>query len=164
MVLFSAACGGGSADSNADAPLGDTTAASGTPGDLTACAALPPEDVQAVIGTAVRDSLALQLQVGQGGGPLSQCNYASSDNPAIVSLMLNHSPGAQFTSVAQDGVRGTLTESGVTVEDVAGLGQVAFWGGGQLHVFANPTWYFIVTAPERQQAQELAQRVLPRLN
>jgi hypothetical protein len=157
-------CGGTSDGSNAALPSSDSAAPSGkSAADLTACSLLTPADVEAVIGVAVRDSLALQMPQGQGGGPLSQCNYASTDNPAVISLMLNRSPAGQFTSVARAGVRGSLTESGVSVEDVTGLGEVAFWGGGQLHVFVNSNWYFIVSARERAQAESLAQRALPRL-
>jgi hypothetical protein len=161
IIGASAGCGGSPDDQNANPAQADSAAPAAKAGEnLAACSLLAPADVQAVIGVAVRDSLALQMTQGQGGGSLSQCNYASADNPAVVSVMLNHSPGGQFGAVARDGARGTLTESGVAVEDVAGLGEMAFWGGGQLHVFVNATWYVVVSAGDRQQAEALAQRAL----
>ncbi|HSL70220.1 MAG TPA: hypothetical protein VK864_08245 [Longimicrobiales bacterium] len=165
LWLMAAGCGGNPEDQTAEQPA-DSAPSPAAAANRNACSLLTPAEVEAVIGSAVRDSLALQMAQGSGTGALSQCNYATASDPAVVSVMLNSSPEGNFTAVAQDGVRGSLKESGVTVEEVAGLGEVAFWAGGQLHVFVNRNWYFIVSSyadQGRQHAEALARRALPRL-
>jgi hypothetical protein len=80
--------------------------------------------------------------------------------------MLRRSVSGETVEVASQSVRQTLTESGIPVEDVSGLGEMAFWGGNQLHVFAGGEWYLIVTPVPTEgleQARALAELALQRL-
>ena len=72
-------------------------------------------------------------------------------------------PGSQDPELVSQGPRQTLVESGIAVEDVAGLGDQAFWGMNQLHVFTRGGTYLIVTpdpAAGLPQARALAEKAL----
>jgi hypothetical protein len=163
LLVLAAACGGEAPRPPADgaAPPAATAA---TPHD--ACAILPAAEVSAVIGQEVRDSLALSMPATQGSADLSQCNYATGTNPAAVSLMLRREPGSPDPELVSQGPRQALVESGVAVEDVAGIGDKAFWGMNQLHVFTRGGTYLIVTPDPSAglpQARALAEKALGRL-
>lgn len=160
------ACGGESGDKTASdsATLeGGTDAVVASTAD--ACALLPAAEVQEVVGVPVRDSLALSMTDADGSVTLSQCNYATADNAAAVSVMLRRNAEDANAAIASQGVRQSLVESKVDVQDVAGLGDIAFWGGNQLHVFA-PKWHLTISpipSAGLEQARALATRALPKL-
>lgn len=130
-----------------------------------ACALLSAAEVQQVIGAPVRDSLALSMTGADGSVTLSQCNYATADNPAALAVMLRRNAEDANPAIAAQGVRQSLVESTVEVQDVAGLGDIAFWGGNQLHVFA-PRWHLTISpipSAGLEQARSLATRALAKL-
>jgi hypothetical protein len=96
---------------------------------------------------------------------LSQCNYATADNAAAVAVMLRRNAEDVNPAIASQGVRQSLVESQVEVQDVAGLGDIAFWGGNQLHVFAAKWHVTISPIPSAglEQARSLATRALAKL-
>jgi hypothetical protein len=171
-TLLLGSCGGEPGDPPATetsetAPDAGSAAPSalGAAPDADACELLGAADVGAVLGQPVTDSLALALPEG---GPiiLSQCNYATAQNPAIVSFLLRRGNETQTARQVSDQVRQTLDESGIPLEDVAGLGDVAFFGSNQLHVFGDAGWYVIVTpvpSAGLEQARALAQPAVERL-
>jgi hypothetical protein len=164
MLALVASCGGESAN------VGDTSAVTAAQptakaAPANACALLPGAEVGGIIERAVRDSLAMQMDGGAGGVTLSQCNYATAQNPATASLMLRRSAPGETVAQGSKTARETLTQSGTSVQDVPGLGETAFWGGNQLHVFTRDGWYLIVTVPASDGlpiAQALATRALAR--
>lgn len=163
-ALVLAACGGNAPEDGRAAEALTQTTTAAEPRD--ACALLPGSEVAAVIGRAARDSLAMQMEDEAGTVALSQCNYATERSPAEFSLMLRRETGGASAADASASVRQTLSESGVTVQDVSGLGEAAFWGGNQLHVFTGQGWYLIVSTSGDAglpQAQALAERALARL-
>ncbi len=161
LLLLAVACGG-----EAPRPPADGNQPPQPPQSSDACAILPADQVTAIVGQPVRDSLALSMPGGDGAAALSQCNYATEANPAAVSLMVRRGAEGQAALAASQGPRQTLVESGIPVEDVPGLGDLAFWGGNQLHVFTDAGWYLIVT-PEPAggllQARALAEEALGKL-
>lgn len=163
---LAAACAGGGterSDTSAVAP-GSTASTANAPRD--ACALLPAREVTAVIGESVRDSLALSMTGAGDEVTLSQCNYATASNPAAASVMLRRSGEGETAARGLQSIRETFTQSGVTPEDVPGLGDGALWGGNQLHVITARGWS-IVVSPTRAgglaQARALAERALARL-
>ena len=163
LLVLATACGGEAPRPPADGATPPATTAA-APRD--ACAILPAAEVSAIIGQPVRDSLALSMPGPGGAVTLSQCNYATATNPAAVSLMLRQGQEGQGVESASQGARQSLVESGVTVEDVAGLGDLAFWGGNQLHVLTDGGWHLVVTpepAGGLAQARALAEKALGRL-
>ena len=170
-TLLLAGCGGEPADSSsAETSASQTDAgapAAATPGasSADACAVLPAANVGAVLGQTLTDSLALAMPPG-GPIAMSQCNYATADDPALVSFLLHRGSPGQAAEAASGGVRQTFDESGIPLEDVTGLADVAFFGSNQLHVFSDAGWYFVVTpvpSAGLEQARALAQAVIQRL-
>ena len=164
MVLVGA-CGSEAADDmEYDAvPMGDASAVTAVAPD--ACTVLPAAEVTAVIGEEARDSLALSMPATGESLTMSQCNYATATNVAAVSLMLRKVAPGETPDAMTASARQSITESGVAVEEVAGLGSATFWGGNQLHV-ATDEWYLVVT-PTRDggltQARGLAERAMTHL-
>ncbi len=170
-TLLLAGCGGEPADtSSAETPAAQTDA--GTPAasaaaasSADACTVLPATAVSAVLGQTVTDSLALAMPPG-GPIAMSACNYATADDPARVTFLLHRGSPGQAADAASAGVRQTFDESGIPLEDVTGLADVAFFGSNQLHVFSDAGWYFVVTADPSaglEQGRALAQTVIQRL-
>lgn len=170
-ALLLAACGG----EGENTATADPAAMQAEPGTATrptaatvlanACEVLSGADVSGVLGQTVTDSLALTMSDGGAPVTLSQCNYATAENPALVSMLLRRGSEEQSAEEASTGVRQTLEESGIPLEEVD-LGDVAFWGSNQLHVFDDAGWYLIVTpdpAAGLEQARALAQRAVERL-
>lgn len=163
MLLLLTACGNEPADNAADEAAGTAASATGT---ADACVLLPNTVVQEVLGEAVSGNLALAVPGTGGALALSQCNYATATNPVAASLMLRRSTGGETAAAASTSVRQTLSESGVAVQEITGLAEIAFWGGNQLHVFAGDQWYLIILPPASaglEQATALAERALERL-
>lgn len=163
-VILAAACGGESAN------VGDTTVAA-TPqatakaAPENACALLSATEVSGVIERTVRDSLAMQMDGGASGVTLSQCNYSTPQQPVVASIMLRRSAPGETVAQASKAVRESMTQSGSPMQDVPGLGEVAFSAADQLHVFTSG-WYVIVTVSGPSGpplAKALAQRALARL-
>lgn len=145
-----------------DAPQG--MASAGPAAD--ACALLPAADVQAIVGAPVTDSLALAMPTDGSPITLSQCNYASGGNPALVGFLLRRGSEGQSAQAASEGPRGSFEESGIPIEDVSGLGSTAFWSSNQLHVFGDSGWYIVVSpdaAAGLTQARALAELAVERL-
>lgn len=166
-ALFLAACGGDTTpDAGTDDPATPTEAVAPTGGPSDACALLPGDEVADVIGRPVQDSLALQMGGGTGTVALSQCNYATEQNPAAFSLMLREMAEEESVEAGSASARQTLAEIGVEVQEISSLGEAAFWGGNQLHVFTGNGWYLIVSTSGEaglDQARPLAERALSRL-
>lgn len=162
-VLVNGCGDGGDRQANIPTPRAEVSAT----GPRNACALLPPEEVQAVIGEPVRDSLALDMPGGGAPAELSHCNYATADNPSSVSLLLRRNLEGTTAEASSQRIRDGLTEMGATSQDVSGLGTPAFFVSdlSQLNVF-TPDWYLIVTpqtAGGVDQARALAERALARL-
>jgi hypothetical protein len=130
---MSAACsrGGGSA---APAAAGPGAAGARPAGPLPdACELLTAEDVQAV-SREVSGSLSSTLEDAVGKDP-TQCSYSLGGvPPRLISLSLRRSASAAQAAsqqqIAESGLRSI--SAGAPVEDLPGLGDGAFWVGGQI--------------------------------
>lgn len=164
-LLTSSACAGGGRDAAADSQA-PAAAMSASTEVRSACEVLPASVVQEVVGFAVRDSLAMSMSGGSGGPAASHCNYATESNPAPISLTIRRSAPGETAERASQSVRQVMQESGIPVEDVSGLGSIAFFSSSQLHVFVGNDWYLVVTpqpAAGLPQARALAERAIQRL-
>lgn len=103
---------------------------------------------------------------------VSTCNYnaTDADSLASVSLLVRRAPTDENTPAAIDAVRETVKGLGSTTQDVPGLGNTAFWGAHQLHVFSGGRTYLIVSmfgmqedAGALDRAQQVAKLILARL-
>ena len=98
----------------------------------------------------------------------SQCDDATAEDPAAASLLRRRMAPGESVTTARESARGGLPEAGMTLQDVAGFGEDAFWVAGgvnQLHVFTADGSYPIVTPPPGgglAQARLMAERALAR--
>jgi hypothetical protein len=162
-----AAHGGPAAGANGQAPA---TATPALP-PIDACTLLAPADVQAVAPQA-SGSLSSTLDDAVGKDP-GQCSYGLSSDlqPRAVSLTVRQLASAEEAAsqqrTAESGLRSVAPPG--TVADVQGLGDGAFWVGGQidqLHVLRGDRRLIFTVqldkAPQ-QAAQALAAKALARL-
>jgi hypothetical protein len=136
-----------------------------------ACELLAPADVQAVT-REVSGSLSSTLDDAMGKDP-GQCSYAlgSGVPPRTVSLMVRRAPSAEQAAsqyqIAESGLRSL--SSGAPFAEVTGLGDGAFWVGGQidqLHVRRGDTLLIFTVQIDQeplQAARTLAGKALARL-
>ncbi len=135
---------------------------------VTACDLVTRDEGAAALGEAVNDPVEQVISPGSAEtAALSMCTVQATASPGkTLSLSLRVSP---VDDSQPDSVRQTLTESGVTAEDVPGIGDTAFWGASELHVFFNGNSYLSVSlrglddGPEAlARAKEVAGRALER--
>ena len=135
---------------------------------VTACDLVIRDEGAAAIGEAVNEPV--EQVISPGGAEtaaMSMCTVQATDSPGTtLSLSLRVSP---VDDSQPDSVRQTLTASGVTAEDVPGIGDTAFWGANELHVFFNGNSYLSVSlrglddGPEAlAHAKEVAGRAIER--
>jgi hypothetical protein len=137
---------------------------------IDACKLLTPEDVRAVAPDAA-GSLSSTLDDAVGRDP-SQCAYpvGSTTPPRVVSLALRRLPSAEaaadYQRRAESGLRSLASGA---VEEEPGLGDGAFWVGGQLdqlHVARGDTILVFTVQIDEQPlaaARRLADLALARL-
>jgi hypothetical protein len=171
-----AACGRGDGGTVAGAgAAGRGVAASASGGGAAAlpgaCELLTLADVQAV-AREVSGSLSSTLDDAVGKDP-GQCSYAlgSGVPPRMISLAVRRAPSAEQAAsqyqIAESGLRSL--SSGASFEEVAGLGDGAFWVGGQidqLHVRRGDTLLIFTVQIDQEPlraARTLAGKALARL-
>ncbi len=63
----------------------------------------------------------------------------------FLSIYIRFSPFKEDALDTLQNVRNSFKQSGIQVYNVEGIGDVAFWGGSQLHVFLDDNYYIIIT-------------------
>ena len=135
---------------------------------VTACDLVTEDEGAAVLSEAVNDPVEQVISPGSAEtAAMSMCTVQATATPGkTLSISFRRSPVSDYTP---DAVRQTLTDSGVTAEDVTGVGDAAFWGASELHVFFGGNSYLGVNVrglddgPEAlARAQEVAERALER--
>ncbi|MEX0734806.1 MAG: hypothetical protein WDZ66_13355 [Steroidobacteraceae bacterium] len=122
----------------------------------------------AALGEAVNDPTEQIISAGSAEmAAMSTCTVQATASPGkTLSLSFRRSP---VPDNQPDSVRRTLTESGVTAVDVPGIGDAAFWGASELHVFFAGNSYLSVSlrgldddAAAFARASEVARRAMER--
>lgn len=135
---------------------------------LTACDLVTREEGAAALGEAVNEPVEQIISPGSAEmAALSMCTVQATATPGkTLSLSFRVSP---VDDHQPESVRRTLTESGVTAEDVAGIGDAAFWGASELRVFFAGNSYLGVSlrgldddAVARERASEVARQAMQR--
>jgi hypothetical protein len=171
-LAVGAACGQGGGS-----PAGGSRTGGGAAGAAAAGAPLPdacevmaPADVQTV-ARGVSGSLSSTLEDAVGKDP-GQCSYSLGGMPPrVISLSLRRWPTADQAASQQQAAEAGLRSfaGGAAVEEVPGLGDGAFWVGGQidqLHVRRGDTLLTFTVQLDKEPlraACTLAERALARL-
>ncbi|HYG65081.1 MAG TPA: hypothetical protein VEL74_21035 [Thermoanaerobaculia bacterium] len=152
---------------------GDEPEAAAGPDDsaLQACALFTQKDAEAAAGLTVSGTLSSTLNDVQGPNPL-QCTFATGSllEPGILSVEIRPARNAKRAARLHEAGRGTIERlvQG-EVEDVSGVGEGAYWAGGQLkqlHVVHGRYQLIITVQPGKNQlaaAKQIASTVIARM-
>ncbi len=133
---------------------------------VSACSLLTQEEAAAILGEPVEKPTDSAV-----GGTVTNCNWMTPSFHMVGILVRLASSPAEAETVRQEALRQSKSLSGVDPEDVAGLGENAYWAGGninQLNVFKGNYW-LIITASKGKATENLtlakavAEKALPRL-
>ncbi len=141
------ACGGGDAEVGGDAGGAGEPAAAGLPVAPDACALLTLEEASEALGeAAAAPQPGLNPAPAEGAAAvMSACNYPSAQSAKAIGVTAWRAANGMYSSAALDGARQSLREAtGQPPREIPGMGVVAFWGGGQLHVVKDGNNYFIL--------------------
>jgi hypothetical protein len=77
----------------------------------------------------------------------SECSFESEGegSKTFLSIYVRFTPRKNEYHTTIQSIRNSFKQSGIEVSDITGIGEVAFWGGNQLHVFRGDNYYFIIT-------------------
>jgi hypothetical protein len=133
---------------------------------ISACSLLTQEEVVAILGEPVE-----KPTNSVSGGTVTNCNWMTPSFRMVGILVRLASSPAEAATVRQEAHRESKSLSGVDPEDVAGLGDSAYWAGGsinQLNVFKGNYWLIITatkgkTSDNLSLAKAVAEKALPRL-
>jgi len=137
LSLALGACGRKESEPTADSPKPQEAVT------VTACALVTRDEGAAALGEAANDPVEQVISPGSAAmAAMSMCTVQAAASPAkTLSPSFRRSP---VPDNRPDSVRQTLTESRVTAVDVPGIGDAAFWGASELHVFFAGNSYLSV--------------------
>jgi hypothetical protein len=169
-VLVLASCGGTDAEPADDSNAGEAPTESAEPVAPDACALLTAEGVAEALGEpAGSPQPAAVPDLGDDAeAVMAACTYPAAASPKSIGVTAWRATNGMYTAAGLDGARQTLQEvAGRPPEEITGLGELAFWGAGQLHVVKDANNYFIVApaafaddAAARSAALVAARRIL----
>lgn len=120
-------------------------------GKVDACALLTKDDAEAALGGSVNAPTTNNIE--QGGTVVSQCHYSSMSGSTIkqVGVLARQSPTADEARQAFQRAQGAAKDlSGTEPQKIAGLGDDAYWTGGnlaQLNVLKDNVWLIVTANP-----------------
>jgi len=136
------------------------------PKAVSACSLLTQEEAAAILGEAVE-----KPTNSATGGTVSNCNWMTPSFHMVGILVRLAASPAEAETVRVEAHRQSKSLSGVDPEDVTGLGEAAYWAGGninQLNVFKGNYWLIITASKGKASdnlalAKAVAEKALPRL-
>jgi hypothetical protein len=167
--------GGGAGRGGASSPTGAPAASDEGGGrvvPIDACTLLTAADAEAILGGPVEKPVASGHRLPVAGHS-SRCAYLTSRPPLrVVNLLVEQlATPREAASAFEQTRRISKTVSGTPPEDLAGLGERAFWEGGsiaKLHVLKGNLWLVIGCSlgpglDQEAPARQTAARVLDHL-
>ena len=114
---------------------------------LGACSMIDKIEIEKILDTTMKEPKEGKSQDGgKSDISFSECSYESDNGSHIfLSIYIRFSPFKEDALATIQNVRNSFKQSGIQVYNVEGIGDVAFWGGSQLHVFLNNNYYVIIT-------------------
>jgi len=115
---------------------------------IDACSILDKSDIEKIFNTKMKEPKEGRSQEGGINNiSFSECSFESDseDSKIYLSIYIRFSPFNSDAYSTMRSVRNSFKQSGIETYNVDGVGDVAFWGGNQLHVFFDEDYYFIIT-------------------
>ncbi len=142
--------------------------------EIDACSFLEKEAVEKIFNLKMKEPKKGRTQKGDADkASFSECSFESDSSNAkiFLSVYIRFTPFKDEYHATIQNVRNSFKKSGIEVTNIEGLGEVAFWGGNQLHVFKGDNYYVIITllgikeqAEAIEKAKEVAVYVMGNLN
>ncbi len=118
------------------------------PKEIDACSFLDKEEVEKIFDIKMKDPKKGRSQKGDANtASFSECSFESDsgDTKIYLSVYIRLTPLKDEYHATIQNVRNSFKQSGIEVTNIEGIGEVAFWGGNQLHVFKGDNYYLIIT-------------------
>jgi hypothetical protein len=144
------------------------------PKEIDACSLIGKDAVEKIFDVEMKEP---KQGRSQEGGPnkaaFSECSFESDTEGTkiFLSIYVRFTPFPDENHTTIQTVRSSFKNSGIEVKNIDGAGDVAFWGGNQLHVFMGDNYYLIITLiglKERDEtitkAKAVALSVIQKLN
>jgi len=118
------------------------------PKEIDACSFLDKMEVEKIFNIEMKDPKKGRSQKGDANtASFSECSFESDNEGAkiFLSVYIRFTPFKDEYHATIQNVRSSFKQSGIEVTNIEGIGEVAFWGGNQLHVFKGNNYYLIIT-------------------
>jgi len=114
---------------------------------LNACSMLDKSEIEKILDIKMKEpAQGRSKDGGKGNISFSECSYESDEDSKIfLSIYIRFSPFKEDALTTLQSVRNSFKQSGIPIFDVEGIGDAAFWGRNQLHVFLDDNYYIIIT-------------------
>jgi len=116
--------------------------------DIDACSLMDKSEIEKIFAVEMKEPKKGRSKKGEAGNAsFSECSFESNTEGSKIylSVYIRFTPsGAENLNTIQS-VRNSFKQSGIEVTNIERVGDVAFWGGNQLHVFKGENYYLIVT-------------------
>ncbi|OGU26984.1 MAG: hypothetical protein A2057_15260 [Ignavibacteria bacterium GWA2_35_9] len=115
---------------------------------IDACSILDKSDIEKIFNTKMKEPKEGRSQEGGINNiSFSECSFESDTEGSKIylSIYIRFSPFNSDAYSTMRSVHNSFKQSGIETYNVDGVGDVAFWGGNQLHVFFDEDYYFIIT-------------------
>lgn len=146
-IVGLAGCGKTAVTKNASDKEQPANSATRSKGKFNACALLTKEDVESFLAEPVGTPATTQTEAV--GNTVTQCRYSTPSGNKRVGLLLRQASNVDEAAKIFKQARDTAKElSGADPQVIAGLGDSAYWTGGnlkQLNVLKGDAW-LIITA------------------
>jgi hypothetical protein len=160
LLVWLGGCKGDSPSS--EAPPGapaPPTAPAAPSAPLSACTLLTVEEASAIIGEAVDEP-----HESGSGGAVSNCNWTahSASGQGLGLLVRQAYSDHEAARVYTEAIAQSKSLSNVEPQEVVGIGDKAYWAGGnlnQLNVFKGRYWLIIMAMVQEKEPQTVAKQV-----
>lgn len=113
--------------------------------EVNACSLITRQEAEDLLGEELQEPREDQHVAGeQLRAAMSHC-LIPSDSGKRISIFFRKSPISDNSPESIQAVKNTIGSEDAPVEDVNGVGDTAFWGSNQLHIFEGDRSYIIIT-------------------
>jgi len=137
-----------SCDEEKKLPKQDDKKVTVQPKEIDACSFLDKGEVEKIFDIKMKEPKKGRSQKGDANtASFSECSF-ESDNEGVkifLSVYIRFTPFKDEYHATIQNVRNSFKQSDIEVTNIEGVGEVAFWGGNQLHVFKGDNYYLIIT-------------------
>ncbi len=129
--------------------------------DIDACSLLDKSEIEKIFTIEMKEPKKGRSKKGEAGNiSFSECSFESNTEglKIYLSVYIRFTPAGDENHITLQSVRNSFKQSGIEVTNIEGVGDAAFWGGNQLHVFKGENYYLIITLLGIKEQDEVIQK------